>query len=191
MIRILVHLGCITPLCWLAAVLFYDTESLGADPIKELQHFLGFTALTILIALFLWRIIAKMFKFNRLLTLHRALGLWTLFYTLLHILSYLILELNLDITLFFSELSERVYLLIGLFSFLALCFITIIAVPFIRNKINVNWLSLHRMSYLALLLAVIHYHLSTKAIKPTVILYAVIIGLIFIFAYYQKKYKLK
>lgn len=38
--RIVIHAGCLSPLAWLAWVLFSGDESqLGADPIKEIQHF--------------------------------------------------------------------------------------------------------------------------------------------------------
>ena len=56
-IRLLIHVLCVLPLLWLCLVLYSGDESLGADPIKEIQHFLGFTAISILIALFVLRTI--------------------------------------------------------------------------------------------------------------------------------------
>lgn len=49
-LRILIHLGCLLPLVWVAQLLYTGNETiLGADPIKELEHFLGYGAIVIFV----------------------------------------------------------------------------------------------------------------------------------------------
>ena len=119
-IRSLIHIGCLSPLLWLGYILYYGdiSQVFGADPIKELIHFLGLTALYIFSALFVLRIITQLNGQAKLRSLHRDLGLWGLFWLCLHLTSYLLFELALDYRLFLSEIIKRPYLIIGAIAFL-------------------------------------------------------------------------
>lgn len=191
-IRLLIHVLCVLPLLWLCLVLYSGDESLGADPIKEIQHFLGFTAISILIALFVLRTIFDLCKQPSLSILHRPLGKWAIFYTLLHVLSYFLLELGGDIPLFLSEISQRIYLILGLLSLSILCAVPISLIPFIRRYLGKNWLTLHKLTYIALIFAVIHYFLATKSIELMAVIYVILLVLllgIIMFKKYRHKIK--
>ncbi|BFU59928.1 hypothetical protein HEMROJRC1_01820 [Rodentibacter sp. JRC1] len=185
LLRFFTHIICASPLIWLSwLILSGDETQLGAEPSKTIQHFLGFTAITLLLGVFLFRFVIEFTKLNQLRILHRTLGLWAIFYLFLHILSYFILELGYDISLFYSELTQRYYLILGALSLFILCFITISYLPFIRHKMKAHWLTLHKLAYLALLLACIHYLLSTKNIEITAIIYLLLcLGTLLIICY--------
>ncbi|TDQ58994.1 sulfoxide reductase heme-binding subunit YedZ [Mesocricetibacter intestinalis] len=190
-LRIVAHLCCFLPLVWLALVLYTGAENLGADPIKGIQHFLGFSGLTIFIALFLLRLVVALLKMPRLLALHSALGLWGIFYSLAHILSYFVLELNTDIELFLHELTERSYLIAGALSFLLFGITGLSTLSLLRRKIKTGWLSLHKLSYLALALAVFHYYLSLKGTEWMLVIYSALTLLMLGIIWYRKGFPLK
>ncbi|HDR1020875.1 TPA: sulfoxide reductase heme-binding subunit YedZ, partial [Pasteurella multocida] len=62
-LRVVTHSLSALPALWLAYVLLSGDETqLGADPIKEIQHFLGFTAITILLIIFVLGIVFNLLK---------------------------------------------------------------------------------------------------------------------------------
>ena len=184
--RITVHLGSLLPLLWLSVVIILGGDEFGADPAKEIQHFLGFVALTLFIILFGLRLFVSLTQQLKFQILHRPLGLWAFFYLVLHLLSYFWLELGGETKLFLQEISERGYLLIGLGSLLAFLF-TLLAVSPLGNKFGrVSW-HLHKVSYVALVLAGIHYFLSTKGIELTAIIYNILIATFLLTLFYLRK----
>ncbi|MDG2915998.1 sulfoxide reductase heme-binding subunit YedZ [Bisgaard Taxon 10/6] len=185
-VRSLIHLICLSPALWLSFVLYRGGESLGADPVKEIQHFLGFTAISILLSVFLLRILITLGKQSALSVLHRSLGLWAIFYVLLHLLSYFLLELDADLSLFFHEISRRTYLILGFLSLLILFIVPISLIPFVRRHLGKNWLALHKLVYFSLFFAVIHYLLATKSIEFMAIVYSVLTVVFLIIIFYQK-----
>ncbi|MGR6980344.1 ferric reductase-like transmembrane domain-containing protein [Testudinibacter sp. P27/CKL/0425] len=180
LVRGLIHLGCLLPLLWLGYNVKYGdiSQLLGADPIKELIHFLGLTALYIFSALFILRMISQLSANSRLRSLHQDLGLWGLFWLILHLGAYLIFELALDYRLFLNEVITRPYLLLGSFAFLIFLVIAVSSAPVLRRKMAKKWFILHQFSHLAIVLAIIHYYWSSKglALQPRLFLgFAVLI----------------
>ncbi|AWX15507.1 sulfoxide reductase heme-binding subunit YedZ [Mergibacter septicus] len=164
LLQITAHLGAFLPLCWLIYALNFNLEqSFGTDPGKEIIHYLGWVAICLFIILFFFRIVDQIFQRNDLLILHRAIGLWALFWLTLHIVAYFLFELGFDFSLFIKEVTERFYLQIGLISAVLFLLIAISSIPFIRRKLGDNWFLLHQCSLIALVLAAVHYYLSLKS----------------------------
>ncbi|MGX3021494.1 protein-methionine-sulfoxide reductase heme-binding subunit MsrQ [Ursidibacter sp. B-7004-1] len=163
--RVIIHLGCFAPFVWLISVLLSgDETALGADPIKEIEHFLGYTAIVIFCMMFLLGIILQLLNKNQYQILRRPLGLWAFFYALLHVASYLVLELNLDFHLFFKELVDRPYLILGGIAFIILLVMTITSLPSIKSALGKKWFTVHQFAYLAIICAGIHYYWSVKSL---------------------------
>ncbi|NBI12979.1 sulfoxide reductase heme-binding subunit YedZ [[Haemophilus] felis] len=170
--RLFIHSLCAAPLIWLAWVLSSgDASQLGADPIKELIHFLGFGAISILITMFILGIVLFLLKQPQLQILRRPLGLWSWIYVSLHICTYLVLELGLEFSLFFNELLQRNYLIIGVFSFFILSLMALSSLPKLKQIMGKYWHYLHKFGYLALLLGAIHYYWAVKNITLGSVLY--------------------
>lgn len=170
--RLFIHSLCAAPLIWLAWVLSSgDASQLGADPIKELIHFLGFSAISILITMFILGIVLFLLKQPQLQILRRPLGLWSWIYVSLHICTYLVLELGLEFSLFFNELLQRNYLIIGVFSFFILSLMAFSSLPQLKQIMGKYWYYLHKFGYLALLLGAIHYYWAVKNITLGSVLY--------------------
>ena len=164
-LRIIIHLACFCPLIWLVSVLIDDnSNALGADPIKELEHFLGYTAIIIFCLMFLLGIFLQILNKNQYQILRRALGLWAFFWALLHVASYLVLELSFDFQLFFSELISRPYLILGSLAFLILLVMAITSLPILKRWLGKRWFHIHQWAYVAIISAAVHYYWSVKGV---------------------------
>ena len=164
-LRIIIHLGCFAPLIWLAFVIFTgDETALGADPIKEIEHFLGYTAILIFCAMFLLGMVLQLLKKNQYQILRRPLGLWAFVWALLHVASYLFLELGLDFSLFVNELVVRPYLILGGIAFLILFVMAVTSLPHIKQWLGKRWFQVHQLAYVAIICATIHYYWSSKSL---------------------------
>lgn len=186
--RTIIHLGCAVPLGWILFVLLSgDETALGSDPIKELEHVLGDGAIIIFCVMFLLGILLQLLRKNQYQTLRRPLGLWAFVWALLHLSSYLVLELGLDVKLFFSELLHRPYLILGAVAFSILLVMTITSLPSIKRALGQKWFSVHQLAYPALALAAIHYYWSVKNVTTGSVVAAVVVSAIILWRLISKK----
>ncbi len=80
------------PLLWLFWAINHG--GLSADPVKDIQHFTGRTALKFLLATLLVSPLARYAKQPLLIRTRRLLGLWCFVWATLHLTSYALLELG-------------------------------------------------------------------------------------------------
>ncbi|QGM79914.1 protein-methionine-sulfoxide reductase heme-binding subunit MsrQ [Otariodibacter oris] len=187
-LRILIHLGCLLPLIWLASVLWIgDETTFGADPIKEIEHFLGYTAIIIFCIMFLLGIVLQIIQKNQYQILRRPLGLWAFAWAVLHVASYLFLELGLDLSLFFSEITTRPYLILGAIAFIILLIMSVTSLPYIKKSLGQYWFKVHQLAYVAIIVAGIHYYLSVKGVTLAPILIGITITFIVLWKYAGNK----
>lgn len=187
--RIFIHLSCISPAIWLGYVLNDDAPNLlGSDPIKEIEHFLGYTAIIIFCVMFFVGIILQLLQKNQYQILRRPLGLWAFVWAALHITGYFTLELGLDINLFFSELFTRPYLLLGFIAFAILTLMAITSLPSLKRKLGQKWFKIHQLAYLAIGLAAVHYYWSVKSVTLAPIIIGVCVLIILIWKCLSPKF---
>ncbi|SQB37244.1 putative sulfite oxidase subunit YedZ [Citrobacter koseri] len=82
------------PFLWL--VWAVNQGGLSADPVKDIQHFTGRTALKFLLATLLVSPLARYAKQPLLIRTRRLLGLWCFAWATLHLTSYALLELGIN-----------------------------------------------------------------------------------------------
>ncbi|CAM3868619.1 ferric reductase-like transmembrane domain-containing protein [Avibacterium endocarditidis] len=164
--RFLLHFTAGAPFIWLGHELIINQgQYFGADPIKELIHFLGWMALSLFLGVFLFREAIGLFKWHKLKTYHPILGLWAMVWASLHIIAYFYLELGLDTSLFIKELLLRPYLLLGAFAFVIFIFTSVIMLPAIKRYLQRTVFPLHQLTYIALFFAAMHYVWSSKSFQ--------------------------
>ncbi|WP_035685503.1 sulfite oxidase heme-binding subunit YedZ [Avibacterium paragallinarum] len=187
MLRFAVHFGAFCPFLWLIYEIRINNGAyFGADPVKEMIHFLGWLSLSFFLVLFIFRLITQWTNANSLRWLHQPLGLWAITWAFLHILAYLYLELGFDVGLFFNELATRPYLLFGASAFFLFCLAAGVMIPAIRQQLRKKTLLIHQVSYFALVFAAIHYYWSTKSYDLNAVIYLLLSILIFGYWKYQK-----
>jgi len=160
-LKFAIHLSAVATLTWFAYLV--DQDLLGADPVKEIIHFLGKTSLNFLLLTLLVTPIIKRFKQPLLIRVRRLLGIYSFVWVCLHLLVFIWLELNWELLLFFNEVVKRPYLSFGAIAWVILLLLSITSFTAIKRLMKRNWLTLHRTVYWAVLLATIHYYWSVKA----------------------------
>ena len=108
--RVLIFTVSLLPLLFI--VYETTTNQLGADPAKAIVLFTGTWAFYFLLITLSVSPLKRLASQSWLMTHRRMLGLFTLFYAIAHLLSYLIFILGLDFSSFGSELVKSPYILL-------------------------------------------------------------------------------
>ncbi len=168
LIKVIIHLASLSTLVYF--YLLIDSGRLGADPVKEMIHFLGKTGLNYLLITLAITPMSKRFKQPLLGRLKRLLGLYTFAWICLHFAVFLWLELNWEVGLLIDEVIKRPYLTLGMLAWFILLLLSITSLTAIRKKMKQTWFTLHRWVYVAVILGVVHYYWSVKSgvIEPTI-----------------------
>src|SRR3974390_1980657 len=158
---------------WLGAI-----DRLGADPLRELEHALGLWALRFLIFTLAITPLRQLVGVN-LLCYRRALGLLAFYYALLHLTTYLVLDQGLDVAAIWVDIQKPTYITIGL-----ACFVVLLPLAATSNNLAIRrlggrlWQRLHRLVYLAAILAVLHFLMSVKSWPIEPVNYALIVAIL-------------
>ena len=148
------------------------TGALGVDPVKGLEHGLGKYALQFLIAGLLVTPLRRWTGVN-LIRYRRAIGLIAFFYVTLHLLTWLLLDLQLRWAEIGGDLVKRPYIILGMIGFAAM-----VPLAVTSNNLSVRrlgaaaWARLHRLTYVAVLAGAAHYLILVKAWPPEPVIYA-------------------
>lgn len=153
------------------------TGGLGIEPIKALEHELGGIALQLLIAGLCITPLRRFLGVN-LIKFRRALGLLTFYYVCLHLLVWLVLDVQIPAQIW-ADIVKRPYVTIGFSAFLLLVPLAATSNNWSVRKLGPKWRQLHKLTYLAAILGAVHFIWLVKGfqIEPLVYL-AVILGLL-------------
>lgn len=183
-LKVALHLAGLLPFLWLFWAI--NNGGFSADPVKDIQHFTGRTALKFLLAALLVTPLARYAKQPLLIRTRRLLGLWCFAWATLHLTSYALLELGIhNLGLLGRELITRPYLTLGIISWLILLALTLTSTQAAQRKLGKRWQLLHNFVYLVAILAPIHYLWSVKILSPQPIIYA-LLALLLLACRYKK-----
>lgn len=151
-----------------AAVYFWlgATGSLGADPVRSFEQTLGLWALRFLILTLAITPLRQLARIN-LLRYRRALGLLAFWYAVMHFTVYLTLDRGLLWGTIIPDIAKRPFITIGFAALVLLVPLAITSNRWSIRRLGKNWRALHRLVYVAISLAAIHYFLATKVVDPT------------------------
>jgi sulfoxide reductase heme-binding subunit YedZ len=152
--------------------------SLGANPVQEVQHSLGITALNLLLLTLAITPLRRMTGLSWLVSLRRALGLLAFTYALLHALSYMVLDRRLDWSSLIPDVTERPWITVGFLALLLLVPLAVTSTNAMQRRLGRRWRSLHRSIYVIGLLAVLHFFLQVKLDTSEPLLYALILAVL-------------
>lgn len=144
--------------------LFYAgiTDSLGADPVNTLLNETGIWAIHLLFITLLLSPLAKWLKSPAPIQFRRMLGIYVFVYALAHFSTYILFELQLDMTLVLNEIISRPYIIVGMLAILLLMALTATSFNLIRRIMGKRWQQLHNTIYAILPLALLHFSWSQK-----------------------------
>ena len=178
-LHIAVHIGSAIPL----AVGLWDfwQRNLGANPILEITHRTGKTAILLLILSLAVSPLRQLLKWNQINKLRRPLGLWAGFYAGIHFSIYVVLDYGFQWKALIANSLSNIFIWFGFTTGLILLLLSITSITFFLKKMGKNWKKLHRFVYAAGILAALHFIL---AVKPGVLRpwpYALAMGLLLIY----------
>jgi methionine sulfoxide reductase heme-binding subunit len=175
----LVFVASLVPFLWLGAGAFgWLGISLGADPVAEMLHFAGKTALNFLMITLLVTPVRQLTGFTHLIRLRRMLGLFTFFYALLHFAIYAVLDRELDFGSILVDIGKRPYITIGFAALVLLVPLAVTSTNRMMRRLGKRWQELHRLVYAIAILGVWHYYWQVKRDIREPLVYAGILAVL-------------
>lgn len=146
------------------------TGGLGVEPIKALEHRMGELALQLLIATLAIRPLREWTGLN-LLKLRRALGLITFFYVVLHLLVWLVLDVQF-LDQIWADILKRPYITVGMAGFLLMIPLAVTSNNLSLRKMGPKrWRRLHLLTYPVVLLGALHFVMLAKGFQIEPLIY--------------------
>jgi methionine sulfoxide reductase heme-binding subunit len=169
LLRPLVFLGAASPLLWLAGRAVRG--ALGPDPVAEILNRLGLYALVLLLCSLACTPLQLVLGWKWPLRVRRMLGLFAFFYASLHLTTYVGVDQGLDLASIGKDIVKRRFVTVG---FAAWCCLFPLAVTSTQGWVKRlgfrRWKALHRLAYLAAVLAIFHFvwRFKTALLEPLI-----------------------
>lgn len=167
-----VHVVAALPGLWLAAawaeLLLLDPASLrlSAEPVAYTHNALGLMALRLLVAALAVTPVHRLTGWTPVMSLRRMLGLWAFAYAVVHLLFYLLMELDWSLALLLEEALKRNFIFFGLAAFLLMAPLAATSTRAAIRRLGARrWQALHRLAYVAALAACVHFILRVKGFQ--------------------------
>jgi sulfoxide reductase heme-binding subunit YedZ len=154
-LRVLTHVGALLPLARLIWNFYFD--QLTANTIQYITFRTGKAALVLLVLALACTPISNLSGWRGVVGLRRALGLYSFMYASLHFLTFVGLDYQFDPSLLKEAIFKKRYALVGFATFLSLFPLALTSTKGWMRRLGKNWKRLHRLIYLAGILAVIHF----------------------------------
>jgi methionine sulfoxide reductase heme-binding subunit len=177
-VRALLHAAAAAPLLLLAIAAFDDR--LGADPIAALTHETGQWALRLLLATLAVTPLRLLSGQPVLMRFRRLLGLWAFAYACAHLAIYLALDLGGYWRQIIDDIVDRPFITAGFTAWLLLLPLAATSTRAMMRRLGRRWGLLHRLVHPAAALAVLHFLWLVKADLREPLLYASILGLLWL-----------
>jgi sulfoxide reductase heme-binding subunit YedZ len=153
---------------------------LGANPIATALNQLGLLALTLLMACVACTPVKILFHVNWPIRIRRTLGLLGFSAAALHFFTYAVIDQGLALGPILRDVTKRPFITVG---FLALLLLVPLAVTSTKKSVARlgyrRWKRIHRLVYVVLVLAVIHFVMRVKADVREPFIWGTVLALLF------------
>ena len=145
------------------------TAGLGANPVEEITHRTGLTAITLLMLTLAVTPVSQLLGAGWLMRVRRMLGLLAFTYAVLHFLTYVTDQTwltgeGLSLAVVAEDVAERPYVTVGFATFLLLVPLAVTSTRgWVKRLGGKRWQRLHRLVYVAGAGAVLHFLWLVKA----------------------------
>ncbi len=181
-VKVVVHVLCLLPALMLLRMYFNGTLALEADPVNYITHSTGDWALWMLLASLTITPLRRLWAgLSWTIRLRRMIGLYAFFYASLHLLTYVLLFSGYDVPAavaglraghlsqpwtqlkmiwptMLDDLKKRKFIQVGLGAWTILLVLAVTSPQrVLRAMGGKNWARVHRLVYLAGVLACVHY----------------------------------
>ncbi len=143
--------------------LFYR-DALGANPIAEVLNQLGLWTLIILLASLACTPIKIVTGWNFPLRVRRLLGLEAFLYASLHFSMYIGVDQGFDFGEIWKDIVKRKFMTVGFAAFVLLIPLAVTSTNKMVKRLGFpRWKRLHRLAYVAAVLAIVHFIWRVKS----------------------------
>lgn len=160
------------------ALLIWDTFTghLGVEPVRDIEHRLGRSAIYFLMATLAVTPLLRLTRVN-LMRFRRALGLICFTYVICHLLAWVVFDMSFLWAQMLKDVTKRPYLIFGMLAFLMLLALAVTSNNLSVRRLGRQWRALHRLTYPAAILAVMHWLWALKVWEswPLTILFALVL----------------
>jgi len=154
-------------------------DDLGANPIEEITHVTGTWTLRFLLASLAITPLRRAFRLPDLVPLRRTFGLAAFGYATLHALTYVGLDQGFDWEFLVEDVREHRFVTAGFGAWCCLLALALTSTRRAMRRLGPRWRQLHRLSYMAGALGIVHYIWLVKAdLLPPLAYAAVLTGLL-------------
>ncbi|UFM65922.1 protein-methionine-sulfoxide reductase heme-binding subunit MsrQ [Paracoccus sp. MA] len=159
-------------------LLVWDTlhGHLGVDPVRDIEHRLGRTAIYFLLATLAVTPLLRLARLN-LMRFRQALGLICFSYTACHLAAWVVFDMAFLWAQMLRDVAKRPYLVFGMLGFAMLLALALTSNRFSIRRLGPRWGQLHRLVYPAAILAAVHWLWALKVWEswPLTILGAILV----------------
>ena len=166
------------PFIIIIAKIFLD--QLGPEPIKEITHHTGEWTLLFLVFTLSMTPLKRLTNLNIWISVRRMLGLFAFFYASLHMLTYIGLDYQFDLSAISKDIFTKKFIFVGFTAWLLMVPLAITSSKKMMGILKKNWKKLHRLIYLISILGVIHFLWLVKKDLTEPLIYLLIIVILLI-----------
>ena len=160
--KILIAVNALIPLALLASDVWRGQA--GANPIEFFLRTTGVLTLVFLIVTLAVTPLRKMFGWNALIKYRRMLGLFAFFYGTLHLITYSVFDRSLSLPGIVGDVAQRPFIAIGMAAFFLLIPLAVTSTNgWVIRLGGKRWAKLHKLTYVAAILGVIHFWMIVKS----------------------------
>jgi sulfoxide reductase heme-binding subunit YedZ len=170
-----VFVGSLIPL--VALIVRGVSGELGANPIGEALNQLGLLALIFVVAALACTPLKTFFGWTWPLRVRRMIGVFGFFYAALHVSTYVGLDQVFDWAAIYADVTKRKFIFVGFAAFVLLVPLAVTSTNAAVKRLGfVRWKRLHRLAYVAPVLAVIHFTWRVKKDVREPMIYAAVLA---------------
>ena len=155
-------------------------NQLGPEPIKEITHHTGEWTLLFLVFTLSMTPLKRLTNLNIWISVRRMLGLFAFFYASLHMLTYIGLDYQFDLSAISKDIFTKKFIFVGFTAWLLMVPLAITSSKKMMGILKKNWKKLHRLIYLISILGVIHFLWLVKKDLTEPLIYLLIIVILLI-----------
>ena len=156
-------------------------RTLGADAVAIGLNQLGYLALVFLVASLACTPLKTLTGWTWPIRIRRMLGLFAAFYAALHFTTYVVIDQQLDWGILWEDVTHRRFMIVGFLAFLSLLPLVWTSTDAsVRRMGFQRWKALHRLAYVAGVLAIIHFIWRVKADLRVPLTWAAILAALFL-----------
>ena len=173
----LVFALCLGPFLWLLGR--FLTDNLSANPIEDITLTTGIWTLRFLVFTLAVTPIRRLTGWNKIIQYRRMLGLFAFFYASLHVLLYAVIDQGLSPAAIIEDVTERKFITAGFCAFVLLVPLALTSTSAMLKRLGAaRWKRLHRLAYLAGVLAAVHFVWRVKRDFSQPLAYAFVLAVL-------------